>query len=84
MLVSFVTQTREMRHICITGSDDDTDEGTSNRFDYLNATEGLSGWTPLHLAAIGGHVDVVYLLMEAGCDSRVQDRVGPHMQQYNQ
>ncbi|CAM9209156.1 unnamed protein product, partial [Laminaria digitata] len=52
------------------------DEGTSNRFDYLNATEGLSGWTPLHLAAIGGHVDVVYLLMEAGCDARVQDKVG--------
>lgn len=54
------------------------DEGTSNRFDYLNATERLSGWTPLHLAAIGGHVDVVYLLMEAGCDARVQDKVGFH------
>lgn len=62
----------------VIGTDDDTDEGNSNRFDYLNATEGLNGWTPLHLAAIGGHVDVVYLLMEAGCDSRVQDKVGSH------
>lgn len=57
-------------------SDDYTDEeATSNRFDCLNATEELSGWTPLHLAAIGGHLDVVYLLMEAGCDARVQDKV---------
>lgn len=62
----------------MTGYDDDTDDGTLNRSDYLNAKEGLSGWTPLHLAAIGGHIDVVYLLMEAGCDSRVQDRVGSH------
>ncbi|CAN0505738.1 unnamed protein product, partial [Scytosiphon promiscuus] len=53
-------------------------DGALIRSHYLNAKEGLSAWTPFHLAAIGGHIYVVYLLMEAGCDSRVQDRVGSH------
>eukprot|EP00903_Cladosiphon_okamuranus_P010315 g9762.t1 len=44
--------------------------------DYLNATETLSGWTALHLATIAGKLDVVYLLMEAGCDPQVKDKVG--------
>eukprot|EP00752_Nemacystus_decipiens_P010115 g9016.t1 len=44
--------------------------------DYLNATEKLSGWTALHLAIIAGKLDVVYLLMEAGCNPQVKDKVG--------
>lgn len=44
--------------------------------DCLNLPEQLNGWTALHLAAIGGHLDVVYQLMEAGCDPQVKDKVG--------
>lgn len=43
--------------------------------DYLNAAEKLSGWTALHLAIIAGKLDVVYLLMEAGCNPQVKDKV---------
>lgn len=43
--------------------------------DCRNLQERLNGWTALHLAAIGGHLDVVYLLMEAGCDPQVKDKV---------
>lgn len=53
----------------------DCDEAGDAISDYLNATENLSGWTALHLATIAGKVDVVYLLMEAGCDPQVKDKV---------
>lgn len=42
----------------------------------LNAIENISGWTPLHIATIGGHVDVVQQLVGAGCDLNVKDHVG--------
>lgn len=42
---------------------------------FLDLREKIGGWTALHLAAIGGHLDVVYMLMEAGCDPRVKDKV---------
>ncbi|CAM9309695.1 unnamed protein product [Sphacelaria rigidula] len=44
--------------------------------DPLNAKEHVNGWTPLHLAAVGEFLDVVYLLMEAGCDPSVKDNLG--------
>jgi ankyrin repeat protein len=37
-----------------------------------NARELLSGYTALHFAAVGGHLDVVRLLVESG--ARVDDR----------
>lgn len=46
--------------------------------DFLNAAEGVNGWTPLHLAAVGEYLDVVYLLMDAGCNPNVKDKVNPH------
>ncbi|CAN0408177.1 unnamed protein product [Ectocarpus sp. 8 AP-2014] len=52
-------------------------DGASNAVaGFLDLRENLGGWTALHLAAIGGHLDVVYMLMEAGCDPRVKDKVG--------
>ena len=34
------------------------------------------GWTPLHLAAMFGKVDVIQLLLEAGADPYVADKDG--------
>ncbi|CAM9495672.1 unnamed protein product [Ectocarpus fasciculatus] len=61
-------------------ADSSAGEGTDGASDavvgFLDLREKLGGWTALHLAAIGGHLDVVYMLMEAGCDPRVKDKVG--------
>ncbi|PVU74433.1 hypothetical protein DDW11_06050 [Sulfolobus sp. SCGC AB-777_G06] len=40
-----------------------------------NAKED-DGWTPLHWAAFGGHVDVVMVLLEHGADPRIADNGG--------
>jgi ankyrin repeat protein len=37
------------------------------RFD-LNASGGVNEWTSLHLAAHGGHIEIVKLLVENGAD----------------
>ncbi|CAM9769574.1 unnamed protein product, partial [Scytosiphon promiscuus] len=42
----------------------------------LDLPEKLNGWSPLHLAVIGGHLEVVHLLMEADCDPSAKDKVG--------
>jgi len=33
------------------------------------------GFTPLHLAVLSGHVDIVHILLEAGVDVTVRDGV---------
>lgn len=42
----------------------------SNRLKYINKKDRLSGFTPLHVACIGGHVECVTYLLESGacCD----------------
>jgi len=47
----------------------------ADSIEYLNARETLNGFTPLHLACISGKLDVVYLLMEAGSNPAVKDKV---------
>ncbi|CAM9252138.1 unnamed protein product [Hapterophycus canaliculatus] len=51
-------------------------EGTEASSDRLNLPEKLNGWGPLHLAVIGSHLEVIYLLMEAGCDPFAEDKAG--------
>ena len=58
-----------------TASSDREGPTDANSLDYLNARETLNGWTPLHLACISGKLDVVYLLMEAGSNPAVKDKV---------
>lgn len=70
-----ISQYTELSRGTVEREESAPDESTSDRLDSLNAAEELNGWTPLHLAAIGGHLDVVYLLMEAGCDGHVKDKV---------
>ncbi len=41
----------------------------------LNA-KNEGGWTPLHLAALNGRVDIVASLLEHGADPNVQDKFG--------
>ncbi|NAZ34551.1 MAG: hypothetical protein GU356_09810 [Pyrobaculum sp.] len=41
----------------------------------LNA-KNEGGWTPLHLAALNGRVDIVATLLEHGADPNVQDKFG--------
>ena len=36
--------------------------------ELVSAKEGGLGWTPLHVAAYGGHKDVVELLLDKGAD----------------
>lgn len=40
----------------------------------IEATTDSTGSTPLHLAAAGGHLDVVKLLLEHGADINAMDR----------
>jgi ankyrin repeat protein len=42
-------------------------ENNLERFD-LNATGGVNEWTSLHLAAHGGHLEIVRDLVENGAD----------------
>lgn len=35
------------------------------------------GRSPLHLAAYKGHVEIVHILLKAGCDLDIQDDVSP-------
>jgi ankyrin repeat protein len=39
----------------------------------LNVKEGTNGWTPLHLACMGGHVDIVKRLTKAGASTSKKD-----------
>ncbi|CBJ28727.1 Ankyrin repeat domain-containing protein 39 [Ectocarpus siliculosus] len=64
-------------HAFVDSSAGEGTDGESNAVaGFLDLRENLGGWTALHLAAIGGHLDVVYMLMEVGCDPRVKDKVG--------
>jgi ankyrin repeat protein len=36
----------------------------------------MNGWLPLHVAAIGGHLEVVYLLLAAGARAGAVDATG--------
>jgi ankyrin repeat protein len=38
--------------------------------------QGSGGWTPLHWAAAGGHVEVVKLLLSKGEDDTIRDKQG--------
>lgn len=59
-------------------ADEEAGGSNFNPGDYLNAAEDVNGWTPLHLAAVGEYLDVMYLLMEAGCNPNVKDKVKSH------
>lgn len=62
-------------HLHPATTEDEADGDDVGDYDPLNAKEHINGWTPLHLAAVGEFLDVVYLLMEAGCDPSVKDNV---------
>lgn len=38
--------------------------------------QNLSGWTPLHAAAVRGHIDVINALLCAGADPSIKDNKG--------
>ena len=42
----------------------------------LNTKEDTNGWTPLHLACMGGHVDIVKQLLKAGALTSIEDHHG--------
>lgn len=41
-----------------------------------NPVRKSDGWTPLHLAAMFGKVEVIQLLLESGADSDIKDKSG--------
>lgn len=54
------------------GDDGDADDGPTP----LDAREAFSGWTPLHLACVGRHVEVARLLLNAGASVDAADDRG--------
>jgi hypothetical protein len=42
----------------------------------LNVTEKTNGWTPLHLACMGGHIDIIKQLVKAGASTSKVDYHG--------
>ena len=56
---------------------DDDDHGASDGDgDPRDAAEDLRGFSPLHVAVVGRHVDVCKVLLEAGCSSTAKDADG--------
>lgn len=51
-------------------------EGTKNQKADIEITESTYGWTPLHVAAVDGHMAVVKMLVEAGADIAKGDSSG--------
>jgi ankyrin repeat protein len=41
----------------------------------VNCTDGV-GWTPLHVATFGGHINIVHMLLDHGADVKC-DEYGP-------
>ena len=39
-------------------------------------TKDSAGWTPLHLAAMGGHVEIIAALIDAGADPNAAGQMG--------
>ena len=51
-------------------------EGATGQKADVEITESTYGWTPLHVAAVGGHITVVKLLIAAGADVSRGDSSG--------
>ncbi|KAL9614368.1 MAG: hypothetical protein Q9167_001171 [Letrouitia subvulpina] len=43
---------------------------------FLNVAETTYGWTPLFIACVNGHLEIVKLLLEAGAEQRLCDLAG--------
>ena len=54
------------------GSDEDADDTLGIE---INEQDTLNGWTPLHLASIGGYVEVIRVLLDNGASKTVRDKV---------
>jgi len=50
----------------------DDDEMAVSRRTLLNAKDSLSGWTPLHVALIEGHEEMVRLLLDEGAELGIE------------
>ncbi len=46
------------------------------RREVLDLRDGLAGWTPLHAAAVGVHVEALRVLLAFGADPRLPDALG--------
>lgn len=48
----------------------------ADKQDLLDAAEKTHGWTPLFIACVNGHLEIVKLLLEAGAEQKLCDLAG--------